>query len=150
MAKPEFEPGIWELMLGLLNLFSSIIASQKEDAGRHSSSATCWTPRLSDCPTGSSATRGEVIMHPRKAENVLCTLSAWEGITSNSAVLEQVSGKPLSHDGRALTQPGRLQPPGRGLSLLRVGVQGKADRREGSGRRGSWILGFLKWKVATS
>lgn len=82
-------------------------------------------------------TRGEVIMHPRKAENVLCTLSAWEGITSNSAVLEQVSGKPLSHDGRALTQPGRLQPPGRGLSLLRVGVQGKADRREGSGRRGS-------------
>lgn len=89
-------------------------------------------------------------MHPRKAENVLCTLSAWEGITSNSTVLEQVSGKPLSHDGRAPTQPGRLQPRGRGLLLLRIRVQGKADRKEGRGRRGDCILVFLKWKVATS
>lgn len=75
-------------------------------------------------------------MHPRKAENVLCTLSAWEGITSNSTVSEQVPGKPLSHDGRAPTQPGRLQPQGRGLSLLCIGVQGKADRRGGRGRKG--------------
>jgi len=51
----------------------------------------------------SSATRGEVIMRLRKAENVLSLLTAWEGITRKSGVLEQVSGNLFCHDGRAPT-----------------------------------------------
>lgn len=57
-------------------------------------------------------------MCPKKSENALGTLTAWERITRNSAVLEQVSGDPLCHGGKADTQPGGLQPRGKGLSLL--------------------------------
>lgn len=95
MAESEFEPAILKIMLRLFRPFSRIIASWKEAAGRHSS---FWMLRLSGHPTGSPATGGEVIMCPKKAENVPGTLTECKGITTDSAVLKQVSGHLLCRD----------------------------------------------------
>lgn len=77
-------------------------------------------------------------MRPRKAEDVLRLLTAWEGITRKSSVLEQVSGNPLRHDGRAPTQPSGLQPRGKDFSLLYFGAQRKSSQgRAERGRRGN-------------
>lgn len=90
-------------------------------------------------------------MCPRKAENVLGTLTAWEGITSASAVLEQVSGNSLRHGGRAPTQPSGLQPRGNGLSLLYFVAQRKKQAAESGKRKKRKLkIGFFKWKVAVS
>lgn len=98
MAESEFEPAILKLMLKSLKLSFRIIAPWKEAAGRHSSSAGFGMLWLSDCPTGSPATGGEVIMCPSKEENVPGMLAECEGITTDIAVLKQVSGHQLCHD----------------------------------------------------
>lgn len=98
MAKSEFEPAVLKLTLNLLKHSSRIIAPWKEAAGRHSSSSGFWMLWLSDSPTGSPATGGEVIMCPRKEENVPVRPAECEGFTTDIAVLKHVSGHRLCHD----------------------------------------------------
>ena len=59
---------------------------------------------------------------PKEGTGLLNLLTAWEGITKQGGVSEQVSGNPLCHDGRALTRPSGLQPRGNGFSVLYFGA----------------------------
>lgn len=100
----------------------------------HQLATECCSPLIA--LTGSSTTRGEVIMHPRQAENVLSARTACERITRNSAVLEQVSGNPLSQR-KGPDTARQVAAKRQEASRLPISAQGKAGGREGRKRRGN-------------
>lgn len=83
-------------------------------------------------------------MCPRKAKNALGTLPAWEGITSTSAVLEQVSGNSLCHvGGGPLPSPAGCSQEATGFHCLTLRPREKAgwgEREEEEEETEDWFF----------